>query len=283
MIERDHRGYQRRAQWTAPNNRFRPTAGPDETRPGRSPSRPARPAPTAAARARPREMVPAQLGQTRGRWRRQRSRRTVLHQHGHQVGGHDHPGQGVARAPSPRRGVGGEVARVDCRPPRPRTRGPGTQRTGRTTHRVAARRSSHARLPEPAGLARRGRVTGAPAATWRSADGAASAGGSSRPLSRTDGPRPSDCGVLESGDGWCRPSSSGAELGHQRRLPPHGVCSSATSVLVVSSSPATGRAVLQRRADHPQRVDDAHLDHVAEAALRARRTRRPDAHLASSG
>src|SRR5580692_12332532 len=55
----------------------------------------------------------------------------------------------------------------------------------------------------------------------------------------TDGPSPSDWGVLESGDGWCRPSSSEPNSVIRAALPPQGVCSSATSVLVVSSRPAT--------------------------------------------
>src|SRR5208282_6337472 len=54
-----------------------------------------------------------------------------------------------------------------------------------------------------------------------------------------DGPSPRDCGVLESGDGWCRPSSREPYSVISAALPPHGVCSSATSVLVVSSRPAT--------------------------------------------
>ena len=92
----------------------------------------------------------------------------------------------------------------------------------------------------------------------------------------TDGPRPSDCGVLESGDGWCRPSSSCAELGHQRRgCRPTGVCSSATSVLVVSSSPATEAPFCSADRRDPQRVDDAHIDHVADSGPRGRRSPRP--------
>ena len=47
--------------------------------------------------------------------------------------------------------------------------------------------------------------------------------------------------------------------------PPHGVCSSATSVLVVSSSPATDAPFCERGADDAQRVDDAHRDHVPVA------------------
>ena len=45
--------------------------------------------------------------------------------------------------------------------------------------------------------------------------------------------------MLESGDGWRSPSSSCPYSVISARLPPQGVCSSATSVFVVSSSPAT--------------------------------------------
>ena len=73
--------------------------------------------------------------------------------------------------------------------------------------------------------------------------------------------------MLESGDGWCRPSSSGPNSVISARLPPHGVCSSAIRVLVVSSSPATDAPFCSAEPADPQRVDDAHLDHVAVAAL----------------
>src|SRR5450432_2090455 len=46
----------------------------------------------------------------------------------------------------------------------------------------------------------------------------------------TDGPRPRDCGVLESGEGWFRPPSSGPNSVISEALPPQGVCSSATRV-----------------------------------------------------
>src|SRR6185437_17003277 len=55
----------------------------------------------------------------------------------------------------------------------------------------------------------------------------------------TDGPRPRDWGVLASGDGCLRPSSREPYSVIRAGLPPHGVCSSATRVLVVSSRPAT--------------------------------------------
>src|SRR5262245_16709409 len=55
----------------------------------------------------------------------------------------------------------------------------------------------------------------------------------------TDGPRPSDCGVLESGEGCGMPSSRDPNSVMRAALPPHGVCSSATREFVVSSRPAT--------------------------------------------
>ena len=73
--------------------------------------------------------------------------------------------------------------------------------------------------------------------------------------------------MLESGDGWCRPSSSCPNSVIRARLPPQGVCSSATSVFVVSSSPATEAPFCSAERHDAQRVDDAHLDHVAVATL----------------
>ena len=83
----------------------------------------------------------------------------------------------------------------------------------------------------------------------------------------TDGPRPRDSGVLESGEGWCSPSSRCPNSVIRARLPPQGVCSSAISVFVVSSRPATEAPFCSAAATDPQRVDDAEVDHVAVTAL----------------
>src|SRR6266571_623774 len=84
--------------------------------------------------------------------------------------------------------------------------GPRNGSTARTPRRspVSARSAAWMMRASP------GRAS-SPSVTWRSSGivpvkGSAN---SDQPAPQpTDGPRPSDCGVLESGDGWCRPSSS---------------------------------------------------------------------------
>src|ERR1019366_9029410 len=172
----------------------------------------------------------------------------VLHQHPHQLRDHDCPGQRVTRY-RPGGEVRGEIAGGRYRPPRRRR----PARAARVPRGSAAPAAGSAVLSEtqlsralpypaprpPAPLA--GMPGLCPPVPSRPQNLAAPPDPqpSGRDPQPTDGPSPSDCGVLESGDGWCRPSSSGPYSVISAALPPQGVCSSAIRVLVVSSSPAT--------------------------------------------
>ena len=76
-----------------------------------------------------------------------------------------------------------------------------------------------------------------------------------------------DCGVLESGEGWCRPSSSWPELGHQRTAATPGRLLLGDQRVGGQQQSRDRRAVLQGRATDPQGIDDPHVDHVPVATL----------------